>query len=123
MAETEVLCFDVYGSTHNQHSIVETLADVADVSLGVAEEMSELWVEHQIDYSMEVNTVPSAVSDAPTRTLSGERTDDQTNWYVPAIPIPMAAMATNHQREHRIPRLTTLARRPTVVSIRASYSV
>ena len=54
MAETEVLCFDVYGSTHNQHSIVETLADVADVSLGVAEEMSELWVEHQIDYSMEV---------------------------------------------------------------------
>jgi hypothetical protein len=58
MAETEVLCFDVYGSTHNQHSIVETLADVADVSLGVAEEMSELWVEHQIDYSMEVTSSP-----------------------------------------------------------------
>jgi 2-haloacid dehalogenase len=54
MAESEVLCFDVYGSTHDQHSIVETLAAVADVSLAVAEEMSELWVEHQIDYSMEV---------------------------------------------------------------------
>ena len=54
MSETEVLCFDVYGSTHDQHSIVETLAEVADVSIDVAEEMSELWVEHQIDYSMEV---------------------------------------------------------------------
>jgi 2-haloacid dehalogenase len=54
MTDQEVLCFDVYGSTHNQHSIVETLAEVADVSLAVAEEMSELWVEHQIDYSMEV---------------------------------------------------------------------
>lgn len=54
MSDGEVLCFDVYGSTHNQHSIVETLAEVADVSLAVAEEVSELWVEHQIDYSMEV---------------------------------------------------------------------
>ena len=54
MPDTEVLCFDVYGSTHDQHSIVETLAEVADVSIDVAEEMSELWVEHQIDYSMEV---------------------------------------------------------------------
>ena len=54
MVETEALCFEVYGSTHNQHSIVETLADVADVSLGVAEAMSELRVEHRIDYSVEV---------------------------------------------------------------------
>jgi 2-haloacid dehalogenase len=54
MSETEVLCFDVYGSTHDQHSIVETLAEVADVSIDVAEAMSELWVQHQIDYSMEV---------------------------------------------------------------------
>jgi 2-haloacid dehalogenase len=51
---TEVLCFDVCGSTHDQHSIVETLAEVADVSIDVAGEMSDLWIEHQIDYSMEV---------------------------------------------------------------------
>jgi 2-haloacid dehalogenase len=42
MSEPEVLCFDVYGSTHDQHSIVETLAAVSDVSLAVAEKMSEL---------------------------------------------------------------------------------
>lgn len=51
---TEVLCFDVYGSTHNQHSITDTLEDVTGLPSPIVQEMSEMWVDHQISYSMEV---------------------------------------------------------------------
>lgn len=51
---TEVLCFDVYGSTHNQHSITDTLKDVTGLPNPIVQDMSEMWVNHQISYSMEV---------------------------------------------------------------------
>lgn len=51
---SETLCFDVYGSIHNQHSIVNKLQEVTGVSQPVAREMSEMWVDHQISYSLEV---------------------------------------------------------------------
>lgn len=50
----EVLCFDVYGSTHNQHSITDTLEEVTGLPRPIVQEMSEMWVDHQISYSMEV---------------------------------------------------------------------
>lgn len=52
MAET--LCFDIYGSVHNQHSIVDTLKEVTGLPSPVMEEMSKMWVDHQISYSLEV---------------------------------------------------------------------
>lgn len=51
---SETLCFDVYGSVHNQHSIVNKLQEVTGVSQPVARDMSEMWVDHQISYSLEV---------------------------------------------------------------------
>lgn len=51
---SEVLCFDVYGSVHDQHSIVDALQDVTGLPQSVAREMSEMWVDHQISYSLEV---------------------------------------------------------------------
>jgi 2-haloacid dehalogenase len=53
---TEALCFDVYGSTHDQHSapVIRALEDEAGVPTPVAEEMAEMWVEHELRYSLEV---------------------------------------------------------------------
>ncbi|KYH24056.1 putative HAD-hydrolase [Halalkalicoccus paucihalophilus] len=51
---TEVLCFDVYGSTHNQHSVTDTLEAVTGLPSPIVQDMSEMWVEYQISYSMEV---------------------------------------------------------------------
>lgn len=59
---SEVLCFDVYGSTHNQHSVVDTLVEVTGLSAPVARELSELWVDLQISYSMEVTLIGEYVS-------------------------------------------------------------
>jgi 2-haloacid dehalogenase len=50
----ETLCFDIYGSVHNQHSITDTLQDVTGLPNPVVHEMSEMWVDHQISYSLEV---------------------------------------------------------------------
>jgi 2-haloacid dehalogenase len=52
---SEVLCFDVYGSTHNQHSIVDEIAAVTGLPTDLAADLSRLWVDHQIGYSMEVS--------------------------------------------------------------------
>jgi 2-haloacid dehalogenase len=51
---SEVLCFDVYGSVHNQHSITDTLQEVTDLPTDVVNEMSVMWVDHQITYSIEL---------------------------------------------------------------------
>lgn len=51
---SEVLCFDIYGSVHNQHSITDTLQEVTGLPTPVVQEMSEMWVDHQISYSLEV---------------------------------------------------------------------
>lgn len=51
----EALCFDVYGSTHNQHSTpVRRLQRVIGASQSVAERVSELWAREQPRYSFEV---------------------------------------------------------------------
>ncbi|MCD2204579.1 haloacid dehalogenase type II [Halobacterium sp. KA-6] len=52
---SQTLCFDIYGSVHNQHSIVETLNEIIDLPIHVLEDLSEMWVNHQISYSMEVS--------------------------------------------------------------------
>lgn len=51
----EALCFDVYGSTHDQHSTpVHRLQRVTGVSQPVAERVSQLWAREQLRYSFEV---------------------------------------------------------------------
>ncbi len=50
----QTLCFDIYGSVHNQHSIVGTLQEITGLPTPVVEDMSEMWVDHQITYSLEV---------------------------------------------------------------------
>ncbi len=50
----ETLCFDIYGSVHNQHSIVGTLQEITGLPTPVVEDMSKMWVDHQISYSLEV---------------------------------------------------------------------
>lgn len=52
---TEALCFDVYGSTHDQHSTpVSRIEAVTGVAEPVAEGVSELWATEQLRYSFEV---------------------------------------------------------------------
>lgn len=51
----EALCFDVYGSTHNQHSTpVERIREVTGVPDPVAEHVSRRWAAEQLRYSFEV---------------------------------------------------------------------
>lgn len=51
----EALCFDVYGSTHDQHSTpVSRIRDVIGASRPVAERVSRLWADEQLRYSFEV---------------------------------------------------------------------
>lgn len=52
---SEALCFDVYGSTHDQHSTpVRRLQSVTGVSRAVAEQISRLWADEQLRASFEV---------------------------------------------------------------------
>lgn len=52
---TEAICFDVYGSTHDQHSTpVRRIEAVTGVAEPVAECVSELWATEQLRYSFEV---------------------------------------------------------------------
>lgn len=51
----EALCFDVYGSTHDQHSSpVRRLVEVAGVAEPVARRVSRHWADQQLRYSYEV---------------------------------------------------------------------
>lgn len=51
----DVLCFDVFGSTHDQHSTpVRRLMEVAGVSQSVAQQVSHLWADEQLRYSFEL---------------------------------------------------------------------
>lgn len=51
----EALCFDVYGSTHNQHSTPKRrVRDVTGVAEPVAETISRRWAAEQLRYSFEV---------------------------------------------------------------------
>ncbi|MFB6302908.1 MAG: haloacid dehalogenase type II [Haloferacaceae archaeon] len=52
----EALCFDVYGSTHDQYSepVIDALEEEAGTPTPIAEEMAEMWVQHQLRYSFEV---------------------------------------------------------------------
>lgn len=51
----EALCFDVYGSTHDQHSTpVRRIRDVTGVAEPVAEDVSQRWAAEQLRYSFEV---------------------------------------------------------------------
>lgn len=59
-AMTEALCFDVYGSTHNQHSTpVRRLMDVVGIPERVARDVSERWAQVQLRYSLEVTMMDS----------------------------------------------------------------
>jgi 2-haloacid dehalogenase len=53
---SEVLCFDVYGSTHNQYSrpVIEALESEIGVATPIAEEIARQWVEAELRYSFEV---------------------------------------------------------------------
>lgn len=51
----EALCFDVYGSTHDQHSTpVRRIREVTGVADPVAERVSRHWALEQLRYSFEV---------------------------------------------------------------------
>lgn len=51
----EALCFDVYGSTHNQHSTpVERIRERTGVANPIAERVSRRWADEQLRYSFEL---------------------------------------------------------------------
>lgn len=50
----ETLCFDVYGSTHDQESVAAALGEATDLPADVAREMARRWADRQLRYSMEV---------------------------------------------------------------------
>ncbi|MFB6305064.1 MAG: haloacid dehalogenase type II [Haloferacaceae archaeon] len=50
----EALCFDVYGSTHDQGSVADALGDATGLPDDVAGEMARRWADSQLRYSMEV---------------------------------------------------------------------
>lgn len=52
----EVLCFDVYGSTHNQYSepVLDALAAETGVSIPVADDIAREWIQRELRYTFEV---------------------------------------------------------------------
>lgn len=52
----EVLCFDVYGSTHNQYSepILDALERELGVATPVADEIARQWIHRELRYTFEV---------------------------------------------------------------------
>lgn len=51
----EALCFDVFGSTHDQHSTpVRRIREVTGVAAPVAERVSRRWATEQLRYSFEL---------------------------------------------------------------------
>jgi len=52
----EVLCFDVYGSTHNQYSapVVDALVAATGVSRPVADEIARAWIQRELRYTFEM---------------------------------------------------------------------
>jgi len=52
----EVLCFDVYGSTHNQYSqpVIDALEREVGVATPVAEELARAWIQRELRYTFEV---------------------------------------------------------------------
>lgn len=55
VAMPEALCFDVYGSTHDQHSTpVQRLQAITGVARPVAERVSQCWASEQLRYSFEI---------------------------------------------------------------------
>lgn len=52
----EVLCFDVYGSTHDQYSapVVDALVAATGVSTPVADGIARAWIQRELRYTFEV---------------------------------------------------------------------
>ncbi len=52
----EVLCFDVYGSTHNQYSqpVIDAVEREVGVATPVADEIARAWIQRELRYTFEV---------------------------------------------------------------------